>query len=104
MPGNSACPKRGFSYAGTSPMTTSDGLGGVGGVRTAGVGGPGHDCARTGSVRAQQRTTGQEARAFAFIWSNSAWVIVPSSRSFFAEAIWSALDPPPPPVVTTERT
>src|SRR3954452_22924614 len=23
-------------------------------VRTAGVGGPGHDCARTGSVRAQQ--------------------------------------------------
>ena len=35
------------------------------------------------------------ARAFAFIWSNSAWVIVPSSSSFLAEAIWSALEPPP---------
>ena len=27
------------------------------------------------------------ARAFAFIWSNSAWVIVPASRSCLADAI-----------------
>jgi hypothetical protein len=27
------------------------------------------------------------ARAFAFIWSNSAWVIVPASRSSLADAI-----------------
>ena len=27
------------------------------------------------------------ARAFAFVWSNSAWVIVPASRSCLADAI-----------------
>ena len=31
--------------------------------------------------------TQPHARAFAFIWSNSAWVIVPASRSCLADAI-----------------
>jgi hypothetical protein len=42
-------------------------------------------------VRTSQ-TTGdaQEASAFAFSWSNSAWVIAPLSSRLFADAIWSA--------------
>ena len=31
--------------------------------------------------------TQHHARAFALIWSNSAWVIVPASRSCLADAI-----------------
>jgi hypothetical protein len=45
-------------------------------------------CVRTGLVR-QIVVRGCQvvARAFAFIWSNSAWVIVPASRSCLADAI-----------------
>jgi hypothetical protein len=36
---------------------------------------------------ARPRPTQPHARAFAFSWSNSAWVIVPASRSCLADAI-----------------
>ena len=43
---------------------------------------------RTRPVRvATTSPTQPHARAFAFIWSNSAWVIVPASRSCLADAI-----------------
>jgi hypothetical protein len=47
-----------------------------------------HGCVRTGLVR-QIVVRGCQviARAFAFSWSNSAWVIVPASRSCLADAI-----------------
>jgi hypothetical protein len=49
----------------------------------------GRTTGKDGVVLSQSRSSGTQphARAFAFIWSNSAWVIVPASRSCLADAI-----------------
>ena len=38
----------------------------------------------------QAGANAQEASAFCFNWSNSAWLIAPLSSRLFADAIWSA--------------
>ena len=45
---------------------------------------------RPGRHQATHTGAGQVARAFALIWSNSAWVIAPLSSKPFADTIWSA--------------
>jgi hypothetical protein len=53
---------------------------------------PGQKCAIFGGLHAGDKP--QEASAFCFSWSNSAWLIAPLSSRLFADAIWSAGLPP----------